>query len=226
MTIERIKLPNGEIGVYRRCKKTLKTKIPNIDHLTQYERYWFLQHFYSDFANNTNGAYPKTPIFNREDLTNATLLFTTIVFIYNLVIDNNVNYAIYGLITGLILMLLVIFVPIPSLRDPRDTFFKLNDVPDWKEYLLEYKETNQMLTEEQVAIRALQITQEEYRYLKAIDSLDGRWYEGLIEINSLKKAIQYSMQYAKATKITSTSTKSKDKDKDKEQIIHSKFIHE
>ena len=82
MTIERIKLDNGKIGVYRRCKKTLDKKIPNIDHLTPYERYCFLKHFYKDFADNTNRAYPKEELLDREAMVNVGLLFTACLLDY------------------------------------------------------------------------------------------------------------------------------------------------
>ena len=202
MTIEKVKLENGKIGVYRRCKKTLGSKIPNISHLTQRERFWFLKHFYKDFANNTNRAYEKRYLFDRENLVNAALIFTAILFIWNICIEDDVVYGMYSLFTGLILMFIVLFLPIPSLGDPRDAFFKLNDVPDWKEFELEYKESGEMIPEDRVGTDALQVTEEEYRYLKAIDALDGRWYEGLVEIESLKKALEHAAKFAKNERIT------------------------
>ena len=197
MTIERIKLDNGKIGVYRRCKKTWDKKIPNIDHLTPYERYCFLKHFYKDFADNTNRAYPKEELLDREAMVNVGLLFTACLLLYNLIINGDMERAAYGMFAGLILITLIIVVPLPRSYDPRDKFFRLNDVPDWKQYEKDHKKTGaNLLSQDVVAIRALQVTEEEYRYLKAIDSLDGRWYEGLVEIESLKKALSYATHYA------------------------------
>lgn len=202
MTIERIKFENGKIGVYRRCKKTLGSKIPNIEHLSSYERFWFLKHFYTDFANNTNRAYEKTYFIDRETIINGALAFTALVFMYNLIIADNTEYAVYGLFAGLILMVICIFTPLPRGSDPRDAFFKMNDVEDWRLFEQEYKETGKYIPADTVAILALQVSEEEYKYLKAIDALDGRWYEGLIELESLKKALEYAANFAKVKQLS------------------------
>lgn len=202
MTIERVKLENGKIGVYRRCKKTLGSQIPNISHLSQRERYWFLKYFYKDYADNTNRAYEKKYLFDREDLLNASLLFTSILFIWNIGVEGNAQYAIASLFSGMILMFIVLFAPIPGLGDPRNEFFVLNNVPNWREFELEYMETGESIPEDRILMAALQVTEEECRCLKAIDALDGRWYEGLVELESLKRALEYAIKFDKSEKIT------------------------
>ena len=209
MTIERVKFDNGKIGVYRRCKKTLGRKIPNIDHLTSYERFWFLKHFYTDFANNTNRAYERTYFVDRETIVNGALAFTMLLFMYNLIISGDTDHALYGLFAGLILIVICVFIPLPRGNDPRDAFFRMNDVEDWRLFESEFKETGRSLPADAVAILALQVTEEEYRYLKAIDALDGRWYEGLVEIESLKKALEHAAKFAKQEKITDIEPESK-----------------